>query len=208
MYQTYDVTHMVTSGKNAMGALLGNGWYCGGWMIWGKTLRAAYGRDPSLLAQLDIEYEDGSKETIGTDESWRGTTEGPIRFAGIFEGEIYDARKEMPGWDSSSFDDSKWKNAIVRVQKEKPESLDFQVGKLMAQRSNPIRKTMEMKPIAITEPRPGVYVADMGQIFSGWTRLKINAPAGTKLTLQQFHVYDRIHSSFLIKFGFLMQYVQ
>ena len=184
LYQTYDVTNMVISGKNAMGAILGNGWYCGGWMFWGKTLSPISGKDPSLLAQLDIEYEDGSKETIGTDESWRVTTEGPVRFAGIYEGEIYDARKEMSGWDSSSFDDSKWTNAIVRVQKEKPGKLDFQVGKLMAQRSNPIRKEMELKPIAITEPRPGVYVADMGQIFSGWTRLKINAPAGTKLTLQ------------------------
>gem|GEM_PF-379777 len=190
MYQTYDVTTMVTSGNNVMGALLGNGWYCGGWMFWGKTLSPISGKDPSLLAQLDIEYEDGSKETIGTDETWRGTTEGPIRFAGIFEGEIYDARKEMPGWDAPGFDDSKWNPVVVRVQKEKPEKLDFQVGKLMAQRSNPIRKEMELKPIAITEPRPGVYVADMGQIFSGWTRLKINAPAGTKLTLQHNEVLN------------------
>jgi alpha-L-rhamnosidase len=90
----------------------------------------------------------------------------------------------MVGWDAPEFNDSKWNPVTVRVQKEKPEQLDFQVGKLMAQRSDPIRKEMELKPIAITEPRPGVYVADMGQIFSGWTRLKINAPAGTKLTLQ------------------------
>ncbi len=183
-YQTYDVTGNVRSGKNAMGAILGNGWYCGGWMFWGKTLRPIYGKDPSLLAQLDIEYEDGSKEVVATDESWRGTTDGPVRFAGIFEGEIYDARKEMPGWDVPGFDDLKWSPVAVRVQKEKPEQLDFQVGKLMAQRSDSIRKEMEIKPIAITEPRPGVYVADMGQIFSGWTRLKISAPAGTKLTLQ------------------------
>ncbi|MEI7900691.1 MAG: glycoside hydrolase family 78 protein [bacterium] len=183
-YQTYDVSGMVKSGKNAMGAILGNGWYCGGWMFWGKTLRSIYGKDPSLLAQLDVEYEDGSKDVVATDASWRGTTEGPVRFAGIYEGEIYDARREMPGWDSPGFDDSKWSPAVVRVQKEKPDKLDFQVEKLVAQRSEPIRKEMEIKPVAITEPRPGVYVADMGQIFSGWTRLKIDAPAGTKLTLQ------------------------
>jgi len=90
-------------------------------MFWGKTLNAIYGKDPSLLAQLDVEYEDGRKETVVTDASWRGTTDGPVRFAGIYEGEIYDARREMPGWDAPGFDDATWRPTVVRVQKEKPE---------------------------------------------------------------------------------------
>jgi alpha-L-rhamnosidase len=197
-YQTFDVTGLIKAGGNAMGAIVGNGWYCGGWMFWQKTLKPIYGKDPSLLAQLDLEYADGSRATIATDESWRGTTDGPARFAGIYEGEIYDARREMPGWDAAGYDDSNWKPALVRVQKEEPsnsaqrnpEPLAFQPGKLVWQRSDPIRKEKEIVPIAITEPRPGIFVADMGQNFSGWTRLKVNAPAGTRLTLQHGEILN------------------
>ena len=180
-YQAFDVTGMIDSGDNAMGVLLGNGWYCGGWMQWRTELHPTYGHDPSLIAQLEIEYADGSRKTVITDESWRGTTDGPTRFSGIYEGEIYDARREMHGWDKAGYDDKGWKPVVIRQQKAKPEKLDFQVGKLVWQRSEPIRKTGEIKPVSITEPRPGVYVVNMGQLFSGWTRLRVQAPAGTEL---------------------------
>jgi alpha-L-rhamnosidase len=189
-YQTFDVTGLVKPGDNAMGAIAGNGWYCGGWMFWGKTLRPIYGKDPSLLAQLDLEYADGSKQVIVTDDSWRGTTAGPARFAGIYEGEIYDARREMPGWDAPRFADAAWKPVVVRRPKANPEKNDFNPGKLVWQRSDPIRKTREITPTGITEPKPGVFVVDMGQIFSGWTRLKIAAPVGTRLTLQHAEVLN------------------
>ncbi|NIV28904.1 MAG: alpha-L-rhamnosidase, partial [Anaerolineae bacterium] len=115
--QTCDVTDMIRTGDNAMGALLGNGWYCGGWMFWQKLLKPIYGTDPSLLAQLEIEYADGTKQVVATDETWRGTTEGPIRFSGIYEGEIYDARRELPGWERANFDTTgtpAWKPVVVR----------------------------------------------------------------------------------------------
>lgn len=182
-YQVFDVTSYVKPGANALGVILGNGWYSGGFSGWGK-LKRYYGKEPSLLAQLDVEYEGGSRDTLATDGSWRGTTDGPVRYAGIIEGEIYDARKEMSGWDTPGFDDKAWKQVAVRVQKADPEPLGFKVGKLIRQRSEGIAKQMEITPVAITEPRPGVYVADMGQIFSGWTRLKIKAAAGNKITLQ------------------------
>jgi alpha-L-rhamnosidase len=182
-YQTYDVTDLVSTGQNAMAALLGNGWYCGGWMFWQKKLKAIYGKDPSLLAQLELEYDDGSTEAVVTDESWRGTTDGPIRFSGIFEGEIYDARREMPGWDQAGFDASAWKPVMLRGE-------DLEVGQLVWQRSEPIRKSRELKPVAITEPRPGVYVADMGQVFSGWTRLRVHAQAGTRITMQHGEILN------------------
>ena len=189
-YQAFDVTGMIDSGDNAMGVLLGNGWYCGGWMQWRTELHPTYGHDPSLIAQLEIEYADGSRKTVITDESWRGTTDGPTRFSGIYEGEIYDARREMHGWDKAGYDDKGWKPVVIRQQKAKPEKLDFQVGKLVWQRSEPIRKTGEIKPVSITEPRPGVYVVNMGQLFSGWTRLRVQAPSGTRITLQHGEVLN------------------
>ena len=189
-YQTFDVTDMLQPGDNAMGALLGNGWYCGGWMFWGKVLRPIYGTNPSLIAQLELEYTDGSRKTVVTDESWRGTTDGPIRFSGIYEGEIYDARREMPGWDKTAYDDQAWKPVVIRKQKSNPGTHDFKAGKLVWQRSEPIRKTHEMTPVAITEPRPGVYVVDMGQLFSGWTRLQLQAQGGTKITMQHGEILN------------------
>ena len=182
-YQTHDVTDLIRPGANAIGAWLGNGWYCGGWMFWGKQLRPIYGTNPSLLAQLEMEYEDGTRQVVGTDESWRGTTAGPIRFAGIYEGEIYDARRELPGWDRSGYDASAWQPVVVRGD-------GLEAGKLVWPRSEPIRQTRTLTPVAITEPRSGVYVVDMGQIFSGWTRLTVQAPAGTKITLQHGEILN------------------
>lgn len=182
-YQTFDVTDLVTTGTNAMGALLGNGWYCGGWMFWGKQLRPIYGKDPSLLAQLEIEYADGTTQVVPTDETWQATTDGPIRFSGIYEGEIYDARREMSGWHQIGYDASAWKTVVVRGK-------DLEIGELVWQRSEPIRKTREITPIAVSEARPGVYVADMGQIFSGWTRLTVQAPPGTKITMQHGEILN------------------
>ena len=199
-YQTFDVSELVKAGNNAMGALLGNGWYCGGWMFWQKTLRPIYGKDPSLLAQLELEYADGSSETIPTDGSWRGTTNGPVRFAGIYEGEIQDARKAMPGWDAAGFDDVAWKPALVRTPAATPKDGDFRAGKLVWQRSEPISVEKEIVPIAITEPKPGVYVADMGQIFSGWARLRVHAPAGTRLTLQHCEILNSDGTAYIDSF--------
>ena len=181
--QTYDVTKMIQPGENALGVMLGNGWYCGGWMRWRKELHPTYGQDPSLLAQLEIQYADGTRDLVVTDETWRGTTDGPVRFSGIYEGEIYDARREIPGWDQAGFDENTWKPVAVRGD-------ELKVGKLVWQRSEPIRKTGEITPVAITEPRPGVYVADMGQLFSGWTRLQVQAVAGTSITMQHGEILN------------------
>lgn len=181
--QTYDVTDLVRTGANVMGALLGNGWYCGGWMCWQRQLKPIYGKDPSLLAQLELEYADGSTQTVATDEAWRGTADGPIRFSGIFEGEIYDARREMPGWDQPGFSALGWKPVVVRGD-------HLKVGQLVWQRSEPIRKTQEITPVAISEPNPGVYVADMGQVFSGWTRLRVDVPKDTRITMQHGEILN------------------
>ncbi len=183
-YQTYEVTSLLKTGNNAVSAVLGNGWFCGGMMFWRTEFHSAYGRDPHLLAQLEIEYEDGSSSTIRTDGTWRGTTDGPIRFSGIYEGEIYDARREMPGWDRPGFDDSKWNGVAVRGPDANAGDLGFEVGQLVWQRNEPIRHTLTLHPSAVTEPRPGVFVIDMGQMMPGWIQLKVDEPEATRLTLQ------------------------
>lgn len=177
-YQTYDVTPLLRAGDNCLGAILGDGWYAGGIGL-GQALikkpRNIYGDHPRFIAQLEIELVDGKKDRVVTDASWRTTREGPIRSSDILDGEAYDARREMPGWDAPGFDDKTWQAADVAEQ----------VGtKLVAQPNEPIRVTREIKPISMNEPKPGVYVFDMGQNMVGWCRLKARAAAGTTVTLR------------------------
>ena len=175
--QTYDVTPLVRGGANVIGAAIGNGWYCGGWQYWEAKIKAMYGTDPSLLVQLEIEFADGRRQTVATDDSWRGTTDGPLRFTGIYEGVTYDARKEMPGWDQPGFDDSKW----LALQ---PRGADLKVGKLVWQRGQPIRATRELKPVSVTEVSPGVHVFAFDQNMVGHCRVRFRGRAGETIELQ------------------------
>jgi len=172
---SFEVTDLVRRGDNAIGAILGNGWYCGSFICWPQRPRI-FGDRPWLLAQLEIETADGQRQVFATDESWRVTTQGPLRQSGIYEGETFDARLEMPGWDEPGFNDSAWQPAVAGT--------NLNVGKLVWQRSEPIRVTHEFKPVALTEPRPGVYVFDLGQNIAGWCRLTAQASAGTTVTLR------------------------
>jgi len=176
-YQTYDVTAEIRRGENVLAAVVGNGWFCGGWQHWQGKLKAIYGSEPFFLTQLEIEFTDGSRQTVVTDESWHGMTDGPLQFTGIYEGVTHDARKEMPGWDSPGFDDSNW--AGVR-----PQGDDLKVGKLVWQRGEPIRELEEVKPVAVAEPKPGVYVFDLGQNMVGCCRFKLRGKAGDTVELQ------------------------
>jgi alpha-L-rhamnosidase len=178
-YQTYDVTAMVHTGENVIGAMLGNGWYSGGWQHWKPTLEVNYGNEPLLLAQLEIEFTDGQLQMILSDSSWAGTTDGPLQFAGIYEGTTYDARMAMPGWDAPGFNDAKWV-PVCTPQAGK----DFKVGQLVWQRGEPIRETQELKPVAIGEPHPGVYVFAFDQNMVGWCRFRFKGEAGATIELQ------------------------
>ena len=163
------------AGRNAVGAQLGGGWWTG-------PLAFDYHK-PSfrfcLLMRLEIELADGSTQTVVTDPSWQSTTDGPIRCSGIYFGETYDARKEMPGWDRPGFAAAGWRPVQVLPHPDGGER-----AVLVAQCNEPIRVERELRPVKITEPKPGVYVFDMGQNMVGWCRLKANAPAGTKITLR------------------------
>ena len=176
LYSTYDITELLGKGQNAVTAQVGNGWYNPLPMrMWGRfNLREALtmGR-PRLIVQLNVEYEDGSRESIVTDETWR-VTGGPIVRNNVYLGERYDARRELPGCEKPGFDDSGWPAAAAA---------DEPVGPLRAQSAPPIRATRVIEPVKLTEPKPGVFVFDLGQNFAGWAELSVEGPAGTEVSL-------------------------
>ncbi len=175
--QTYDVTAQVRAGQNVLAATLGNGWYCGGWQNWKYKLMSMYGTEPYFLAQLEIECADGTRQQVVTDATWRGTLDGPLRFAGIYEGSTYDATKELPGWDRPDYNDAAWAPA-------QPAPADLKVGQLVWQRNEPIRRTREIKPVAVNEVKPGVYVFAFDQNIVGWTRFSFRGQPGQTVELQ------------------------
>jgi alpha-L-rhamnosidase len=169
-YQTSDVTRLLRRGANALGAVMGEGWFMGRLMgIPGN----AYGSVPRFLLQLELELADGRRQLIVTDQSWQSTTGGPVRAASIYDGETYDARLENAGWDTAGFDPANWKS--VRV-------LDPDGARLVWQRNEPIRVERKLKPLSLTEPKPGVY--DFGQNIVGWCSVKVKGAAGTTVTLR------------------------
>ena len=171
LYETFDITNSLKVGVNAFGVILGNGWYI---QADRPTDNSLWYDTPRLIAQFEIEYEDGTKEVINTDDHWK-TSLSPIIYNGLHTGEIYDARKEQQGWNEAGFDDSKWVNAVA----VRPPT-----GRLKGQISAPDRVTKIIKPVSVTEPDKGVYRFDMGRLFSGWARLKIAGPKGTKIKLR------------------------
>ena len=173
-YQSYDVTELLREGPNALGTILGDGWYAGFVGFDPKRAGAHYGTRPQLLAQLNVEYEDGTTESISTDGSWRFST-GPILFSDLLVGESYDAREGMPGWDEPGYDDSGWYGVGTE---------GIGSAQLVAQPDEGVRVTEEVAAKAIAEPQDGVHVFDMGQNMVGWARLKVRGPAGTRVTLR------------------------
>ena len=172
-YQTHDVTDLLRQGTNAIGALLGYGWYAGHMNL--GEMRCIYGYFPQFIAQLDVELVDGTHVRFGTDGQWRSTLDGPVRWSDLLDGEGYDCRREMPGWDKPGFDDHAWQPAWSQPRDEVP---------LVWDRSQPVRVIREFKPVAVKEVKPGVYVFDLGQEITGWCRLQVDGPAGTHVRLR------------------------
>ncbi len=173
LYVTFDVTKELKKGANVAGIILGNGrFYAPRSSV--PTGTASYGY-PKLLFQMRVQYEGGTSAEVVSDESWRLTTAGPIRANNEYDGEEYDARMEMPGWSAPGFDDSKWQTV---------QGVTAPGGTLAAQMIEPIRVTETLKPIALTQPKPGVWIFDLGQNMVGWCRLKVSGPRGTEVSLR------------------------
>lgn len=174
LYTTYNVTDQFHQGRNAIGVLLGGGFYYLGVPDLFGTENASWTAPPRLLMQVKLEFADGSQRTIVTDNSWKWAT-GPITFNGIRGGETYDARKERPGWTTVGYDDSTWKTA---------NNVSAPRGELDAQENVPVKVTESIQPVEVTEPKPGVYVFDLGVNITGWAQIQASGPAGQKITMK------------------------
>lgn len=172
-YVTHDVTDQIQQGPNALGVWLGNGRYFAP-RLTTPTETRTFGF-PKMLLQLELDYADGSRETIVSDPSWKLTTDGPIVANNEYDGEEYDARREMPGWAAPGFTDVTWSTAQV---------VSPPGGVLSAPMMEPIRVTGTLQPTSITEIKPGVFIYDLGQNMVGWCRLTVRGPAGTRVTLR------------------------
>ena len=178
-YQTYDVTEQLQAGDNALGAVLGSGWYRG--YLGFQDQKDTYGSDISLLFQLDIRYEDGSTESIVSDDSWKSSV-GPILRSEIYHGETYDARQAMAGWAQVGFDDTAWKGVTLQ---------DYSKDELLATYNEPIRKQETVQPQSIFTTPAGEVVADFGQNLVGWVQLTTQGSAGDSITLYHAEVLDK-----------------
>jgi alpha-L-rhamnosidase len=174
-YQTYDVTDQLRHGDNAVGAILGNGWWASGLGgDWRNLHVYADQNNVQFLMQLEIEYADGSGEAVLTGEGWRSHL-SPITENTFYHGEHYDARLEQAGWDEPGFDASMW--AACELV-DNPDEL------LVAQRSPTIQVTAVLEPMHISEPDPGTYIVDFGQNAAGWMELRVNGSAGDRIQLR------------------------
>jgi alpha-L-rhamnosidase len=174
LYNTFDVTANITKGENVVATVLGNGRFF--------TMRQDYKPQkintfgyPKMLLQLEIEYKDGSKSIVASDETWKLNVDGPIRSNNEYDGEEYDATKEMPGWNATGFNENNWIS---------PELVSPPPGKVVAQMTPPIKVSKTWIPRAMTTLADGRLILDMGQNFSGWIKFKLHGGAGRKITLR------------------------
>jgi alpha-L-rhamnosidase len=180
-YQVYDVTDSLRQGENVLGAVLGDGWYCG-YVGWRERQR--YGDRPRFLAQLAITFADGSTQTIASGERWKAAY-GPILESDMQMGESYDARRELSGWDAPGYDDARW------LPVEPCAALGIA---LTAMRGPMVKRIQEIQPIG--EPREidgglaSKWIFDLGQNMVGRVRLKVSGKAGTTVTLRHAEVLN------------------
>lgn len=178
-YQAYDVTSLLYQGNNAIGVQLGNGWYRG--YIGFSRQHNFYGKDLGLLVQLQVTYDDGSTETIVSDNSWKCST-GSILSSEIYHGETLDARKDQPGWNTTKFNDANWSSVKIKENNK---------VNLIATYNEPIRKHEVFKAVKVIKTPKGENVIDFGQNLVGWVHVKASGPAGTKITLYHAEVLDK-----------------
>ncbi|MBN9393290.1 MAG: glycoside hydrolase family 78 protein [Chloroflexi bacterium] len=178
-YQTFDVTGQLQEGPNVIGAALGDGWYRGRMGFGGGRINI-YGSRLALLAQLEIKYNDGTTETVATDAGWRACT-GPILASGIYDGETYDARRELDGWSKTGFDDQNWSGVDL---------IEWDLSKLVTPPGPPVRRTELVKVASISKSPSGKTLVDFGQNVVGRVRLTVTGEAGQTITLRHAEVLE------------------
>lgn len=179
-YMAFDVTNLLQQGKNAVGVYLGSGWYRSP-LAW-LSNKNIYGDKIALLLQVNITYQDGSEETVITDESWKAINNGPVRSSEIYAGEIYDARMEIKDWDKTGFNDSGWQNV-----KSQPYAKDI----LIAEYNEPIKKHEVLKAVKVITSPKGEKIVDFGQNLVGWVQINIKGNKGDSLKISHAEVLDK-----------------
>lgn len=179
LYSTYNVTDLLVEGENVIGVMLGKGRYAQDWSAAPPhildRLKSYKNASPRVILQLETQFGDGSCRKVSTDEAWK-VSQGPIVENDIYNGETYDARLEKPGWDSLGYDDSEWERAKI---------VEPPGGRLVSQATlPPIKNIKIIQPVALSNPKLGVYVYDFGQNFAGWVRLTVSGPRGTEIRLR------------------------
>ena len=178
-YQTFDVTRLLRRGGNAIGALLGAGWYASPMGF--ATKRYAFGPPPvRLLLELRVTYADGGEDVITTDSAWRAAP-SPVLVSEIYDGEAYDARLEQPGWDRARFDARAWRPVIAAAAP---------AAALQSQNMPPIERMATVHPRRRWSPSPGTWVFDLGQNIAGWARLAVRGPRGTRIRMRFAEILD------------------
>ncbi|MEI8342592.1 MAG: family 78 glycoside hydrolase catalytic domain, partial [Verrucomicrobiota bacterium] len=178
----YDVTRLITPGNNAVGAILGDGWYASSLAHYDR--RNMYnGGHPRFLLQLELELADGTIQRVCSDSSWK-TAFGPLRHAELLIGCEFDARLAMPGWDRTGFNEQAWNPVLVSGDLTKGKKDSGVERVLQASNAEPSRILEELPARSVSEPRPGCWTFDLGQNMVGWVRLKVRGPAGRRITLR------------------------
>lgn len=179
-YQTYDITEALQQGSNAVGALIGNGWYKGPLASWEGDPIEKYGTRTALSAEIHIDYKNGERQEIVTDQTWK-TCRGPIIKSEIYDGEIYDATKETEGWDLPRYDETGW-NFVSAVP--------FDRDMLIAQENIPVKKNEILHPVEMFTTPDGDTVLDFGQNMVGWVRFRVHGPRGSRVVLHHAEILD------------------
>lgn len=191
-YNTFDITKHLIPGKNAMGVVLGNGRFFNMRTIEDKSFPPLpptqnYGF-PKMIVQLEIDFSDGTRKTIISDDTWKVSADGPIVANNEFDGEEYDARKEMPEWTQAGYNDQSW------LQAELTESPG---GILQAQLNRNIKIMETIRPKSITQVRPGIHLLDMGQNMVGWVSMKVKGNVGDSVILRFAEVTNKDGSLYM-----------
>lgn len=173
-YVVRDVTDTLKQGRNAIGVVLGNGWFNPVSPLFHGYYRSEFISPPQLRMDLEIEYEDGSRTVIATDGKWRFTTDGPVRYNCFAGGETYDARREMPDWSAPGFDDSAWRPALPALAPK---------GRMSAQMLYPVRALEEIPSVRIEKVGDDKWRFTLREAVGGVPRLTLRAQAGQVVTM-------------------------
>ncbi|MGY1812352.1 family 78 glycoside hydrolase catalytic domain [Blastococcus sp. SYSU D00820] len=180
LVSTYDVTGLVREGANTVGAWLAGAWFTERYGFFGRATRA-YEGPAALLAQVEITYADGTRETVATGPGWAGSTAGPLRASGIYAGEEYDARRHDPAWSTPEGTTEGWAPVAM------PEVAPIALSPAAAE---PVRRVLEVAPVAVGTSPSGATVVDLGQNLVGRVRIRVRGPRGTTVTLRHAEVLE------------------